>query len=272
MITRTITGAALVAVLVGTVYFLPPIAMPLLFAAMAAAAAHELLYRTGLVHHVRLVVYSMTAAFLGGLWCYVGMPHSGGLLGVVVFTIVVLCELLHAHAKLDFQQIAFCYAAGLLIPYLLGSLVRIHNMQTGQYDIVIPFLIAFLSDTGAYLTGRLFGKHKLAPIISPKKTVEGLLGGVVSGIVGMLVYGWILERFFHMEVHYGFALVYGVAGSLGGVLGDLGFSVIKRQTGIKDYGFVLPGHGGILDRFDSMVIVGPLVEALLLLLPWMVKI
>ena len=130
--------------------------------------------------------------------------------------------------------------------------------------------MAFLSDTGAYFIGVFFGKHKLCPNISPKKSVEGLIGGVVTAVVGMLVYGIIMERCFAFKVNYLLALLYGLLGSFAGVMGDLTMSVIKRQVGIKDYGNLIPGHGGILDRFDSVMITAPLTEALLLVIPFMV--
>lgn len=131
----------------------------------------------------------------------------------------------------------------------------------------IPFILAFLSDTGAYFAGRAFGKHKLAPVISPHKTVEGVVGGVLGATLGMLIFCLVMQLGFKMQVNYLYAVLYGVVGSLGAVFGDLCFSVIKRQTGIKDYGNLIPGHGGVLDRFDSMMVVGPLSELLLLLLP-----
>jgi len=108
-------------------------------------------------------------------------------------------------------------------------------------------------------------------VISPNKTVEGVAGGVIGAIVGMLIYCLVLDLFFRFRVNYLFALTYGILGSLSAVFGDLAFSAIKRQTGIKDYGNLLPGHGGVLDRFDSMVIVAPLTEALLILIPFAVR-
>jgi phosphatidate cytidylyltransferase len=98
-----------------------------------------------------------------------------------------------------------------------------------------------------------------------------MVGGVLAAMIVMMIYAVILQLGFKLQVNYLYALVYGFVCSLGGVFGDLCFSVIKRQTGIKDYGNLIPGHGGILDRFDSMMIVGPLVEVLLLLLPVAVR-
>jgi phosphatidate cytidylyltransferase len=180
-------------------------------------------------------------------------------------------EELLSHGKLAFEKIAVCFAGGLLIPYLLGSLVRIMTDDNGRFLILIPFVIAFLSDSGAYFVGCAIGKHKMAPNISPKKSWEGFFGGLATAILGMLLYCFIVEKCFDLEVNYLFAGIYGLFGALAGVFGDLCFSVIKRQTGIKDYGNLIPGHGGALDRFDSIIVVAPLVELLLHFIPVVVK-
>ena len=136
--------------------------------------------------------------------------------------------------------------------------------------VLVPFTIAFLSDAGAYFVGIRYGRHKLAPVVSPNKTIEGALGGLGTAMAGMLIYALILDLAMGFDVDYALALLYGAAGSAAGVFGDLCFSVIKRQTGIKDYGNLIPGHGGVLDRFDSMMMVAPLIEALLVIVPFAV--
>lgn len=272
MKTRVIAAVALLPLLLIIVLVLPKIYTAILFGLMAALAAYELLYGTGLVKHPRLIGYSMVMAFLVSMWCHFGREHAVMVLGVVIFTGIIFAEMMLSHVKIQFEKLAYCVAAGLLIPFLLTSLVRIHSVKsTGNYFIIIPFVLAFLSDTGAYFAGRAFGQHKLAPVISPNKTVEGMVGGILGAMLGMVLYTLILQLFFKFRVNYFYSLIYGFFGSLAGVFGDLCFSCIKRQTGIKDYGKLIPGHGGILDRFDSMMIVGPLVEALLLLLPVAVK-
>lgn len=271
MKTRIIAASILTPLLLIVVLALPKIFTAILFGLMAALAAYELLVGTGYVKHPRLVGYSMVMAFLVSIWSYFEystVTYAWGLLGVLLFTSLLFAEMMISHIKLRFQKVALCLAAGLLIPFLLTSLVRIHSVGgTGKYFIMLPFIMAFLSDTGAYFAGRYFGKHSLAPVISPKKTVEGVVGGVLGAVVGMLIYGLILQFAFDFKVNFFFAMVYGLIGAVGGVFGDLCFSVIKRQTGIKDYGNLIPGHGGILDRFDSMMIVGPLAEILLILIP-----
>ena len=267
MKTRLITAAVLVPILLVIAFALPTIVFAVAVALCCAIAAYELLYGTGLVRHVRLVIYCVLTAALIPIWCYFEMPYVWGLLGLIVFVGALFAEMMYSHIKLQFERISVCICAGILIPYLFSSVVRIHNYDLGRYIIIIPMILAFLPDSGAYFCGLYFGKHKLAPAISPKKTVEGAIGGVIMGVLGMLLYGIIMQVAFRREVNYVFAVIYGLLGAAAAIFGDLCFSVIKRQSGIKDFGNLIPGHGGILDRFDSMIVVAPLTEVLLLLLP-----
>ena len=264
---RLISAAVLLPLLLVVVLALPEIVTGIVLAAACAIAAYELLYQTELVRHGRLVLYSMVAAALVPIWCCLGMHHAWGLLIVLVFLCALFAEMMGNHIKLRFETIAVCVVAGLLIPYLFSGLLRILATDNGKKLIFVPLILAFIPDSGAYFAGMYFGRHKLAPVISPKKTIEGAIGGCVAAVVVMLLYTLIMQLAFSCEVNYGFALIYGIVGSLGDMFGDLMFSVIKRQTGIKDYGRLIPGHGGILDRFDSMMIVAPLAEVLLALLP-----
>ena len=137
----------------------------------------------------------------------------------------------------------------------------------GRYMVLVPFIAAVLNDTGGYFAGMFFGRHKLAPVISPKKTIEGVIGGAAASVLGMLIYALVMGLGFGMQVNYFYAILFGLASAGGSVFGDLCFSVIKRQTGIKDYGTLFPGHGGVLDRFDSIVFVGAAMELLLEVMP-----
>ena len=271
MKTRTIAAVALLIPLVITVVFLPKWVAAVVCGLAAAIGAWELLMATGLVKHPRLVAYAALSGFLMSMWSFSGQSRAWFTLLVVAVFCAYFGEMMASHVHLTFDKIAMCIVAALVIPYLLSSLVRIHALRLGRYYIFIPFIMAFLPDTGAYFAGKFFGKHKLAPVISPKKTIEGVFGGTAAGILGMMLYAFVMDFAFGMEVNYLWAVVYGVVSAGGSVMGDLSFSVIKRQTGIKDYGNLIPGHGGVLDRLDSMMVVGPLAETLLLLLPMAVK-
>lgn len=268
---RMLAAALLLPLLLVVLLALPALWTMVLVGLMAAVAAYELLWGTGLVKQPRLVAYSALMGFLTALWSLWGMSYVWFLLGILLFSAVLFGEILASHGKLPFSILAICMVGGFVVPFLLTALVRIRCMDHGKALILIPFAIAFLSDSGAYFAGRFFGKHKLAPVISPNKTVEGMIGGVVTGVVGMLVFGLVLQLAFDFKVNYAYAAIYGLVGSHAGVFGDLAFSAVKRQTGIKDYGKLIPGHGGVLDRFDSMVVIAPLVEAFLIFMPVAVK-
>ena len=271
MITRIVVGLALVPLLFLVALWAPEIVLTVFVSAFSAIAVNELLYNTKLVRNTRMLVYTMGAAFLVPLWCYYGCSYPVALIGALVFYMALQSELLLANTKIPFGQAALCLVAGLLMPYLFASLVRTLLMCHGRYFIMLPFVVAFLTDIGAYFVGVTMGKHKLCPVISPKKTVEGFVGGIALAIIGMVAYALILQLGFGFKINYFFVAIYGIFGALAGVMGDLSFSVIKRQTGIKDYGHLIPGHGGILDRFDSVILVAPLMEALLVVLPFACK-
>lgn len=264
---RILTAVVLVPALFAILFAAPKFLTALLFGVLCSFACYELLHNTELVHHVRLLAYSMVFAFLVPIWSYFGMHPVWGKLGLLSFFALSFMEMMLSHVKLRFEKVSVCAFAGLLLPYLLSSVVRIIAMNNGRYFVMIPFVIGFLSDSGAYFIGCRFGKHKLAPVISPKKSVEGVFGGMLFAIVGMLLYGAIMQFGFHFKVNFAYTALYAVFGTACGVFGDLCFSVIKRQTGLKDYGNIIPGHGGILDRFDSMIVIGPAVELMMALIP-----
>ncbi len=269
MKTRILAALVLIPVLVAALLWAPAWCIALIVGLMAAAGSYELLHNTGIVKHTRLNIYSAGMAFLVCIWCYHGCSSFVAmLLGLLIFHILILGEVMASNLQIQLRDAFVCVLSGVLLPFFFSSLIRIlWDSQMGRFYIWIPFIMAFASDTGAYFAGVFLGKHKLCPLISPKKTVEGLVGGVMAAMLGMILYGLILHFGFHKSVNIGILLIYGLVGSLGGVFGDLSLSVVKRQTGIKDYGNLIPGHGGILDRFDSVLITAPLTEVLLLILP-----
>ena len=267
MKTRIRSAVILLPILCLVLWVLPKVVAAVLVGVMSAIAAYELLVGTGYVRHKRLMIYCTLSAFAVAMWSHFDADQTLGTLAILIFVSVLFGEMMFNHVKVRFEKICICLVAGILVPYLMTSLVRILDTYLGRYTICIPFILAFLPDSGAYFAGRFFGRHKLAPVISPNKTIEGVLGGLVAGIAGMLLYAVIMHLAFDRTVSYPLALLYGFLGTAVDVFGDLMFSAIKRQTGIKDYGNLIPGHGGILDRFDSIIMVAPLMEVLLILLP-----
>lgn len=267
MKTRVITAAVLLPILVVLLFFAETWITAIVLGLLLAVGVYELLYRTRLIRNIRMVCYSAIMAFLLSIWSCFGSIHAFLLLGLVAFTAALFFEMMHDHVKITVETVSVCMLGGFLVPYLISSLVRILVGTNGRFLVPIPFVIAFLSDAGGYFVGSTFGRHKLAPVVSPNKTVEGMLGGLACATVGMIIYALILGLGFHFRVFYGYAILYGILAGLSGVVGDLIFSVIKRQTGIKDYGNLIPGHGGFLDRFDSVCLVAPVVEALLVVMP-----
>lgn len=234
---------------------------------LMALGVYEVLFVTRIVKHPRMVLYSCAMAFSVAMWSCFGTSRGVAGILISVFWMLLFAELMSNHVKVDLQMVACCLFAGAVAPYCLSGIIRLLTLPTGRYLVIVPFVVAFSSDAGAYLVGIRLGRHKLAPVVSPKKTWEGLAGGLLSAVAGMMIYAALLALAFHQNVNFLSAVLCGVLGAGVGVFGDLSFSVIKRQAGIKDYGNLLPGHGGFYDRFDSMVLIAPVVEAILLLLP-----
>ena len=136
-------------------------------------------------------------------------------------------------------------------------------MPDGEFYIWIPFLIAWLTDTFAYFTGFFIGKHKLIPKVSPKKTIEGSIGGIVGAIVIVILYQYICSKILIIEPNYIKGTIIAIVCSIASQFGDLAASCIKREHDVKDFGNIMPGHGGVLDRFDSVIYISPIVFLIL---------
>ena len=269
---RVIFGVVGLIFVLLALYRFPPIVLEAALAALSALATYELLGSTRLVRdRVMLalaVLYSLTYAFSLSTMAK-AQPYSAMLSHILltVFLLALFARLLQKHATVGAQEAACAAFGGICLPYLLLSLIRIFQIpEIGPFLVLLPLVAAWGSDTCALFAGILFGKHKLAPVVSPKKTVEGAVGGVVGATVIMLAVVAVFNRFTPVDIPFFAAAVLGAVGAVIGQLGDLTFSVIKRQTGIKDYGHIFPGHGGVLDRFDSVIFVAPVVELVLQIL------
>ena len=173
---------------------------------------------------------------------------------------------------MSFEKLAATAFCSFIIPYLFSAFVRIGVALDGRFYILLPLIIAFISDAGGLFVGMSMGRHKLAPEISPKKSVEGAIGGLIAALLGTVIYGLVILIFFDFKVNFFLLIIYGLLGSVVSQIGDLSFSYIKRQYGIKDYGHILAGHGGILDRFDSVIFCAPFVEMMCVIAPALTRI
>ncbi len=271
MKTRILVAVIGLPLFLGVLLLLPEIAAAVLVAAMSVVAVFEMARAVGVTSCKALTALTSVLAAAVVFWCYFDCLPLWRIAGLFVFALALGVLLICSKGTVTFLGIGLYLFSGILIPWLLAALLRILMMDNGRFLVLLPLVAAFSADSGAYFVGCAIGKHKLAPEISPKKTVEGAVGGLICAVGMMILYGWVLSRFFEFEVNYVFAAVYGLAGAVVSILGDLMFSVIKRQVQIKDYGTLLPGHGGVLDRFDSMTLVAPVTELLLLVIPFAVR-
>lgn len=154
----------------------------------------------------------------------------------------------------------------ILLPYAFSSFFRIQGLGGHRGYLLLPFILSFACDTFAYFTGLTIGKHKLAPKVSPKKTVEGSIGGLIGNVVCGLLFAFVMNRWFGGSIHYGSMALLALFCGVVAQIGDLSFSLIKREFGVKDYGKIFLAHGGVLDRFDSVLFVAPTLAALMQIL------
>lgn len=144
-----------------------------------------------------------------------------------------------------------------LVLLMFKAIPSVRNLEHGFFCLLVAVLSGCITDIFAYITGKTLGKHKLCPVISPKKTVEGSVGGVIGTIVVLLILGLVLENADVLQVNFIKLTLYAVTSSIVGQFGDLSMSAVKRCLGVKDYGTLFPGHGGVLDRFDSLLYIAP---------------
>lgn len=208
------------------------------------------------------------AAFLPFL-DYIGYKETV-FLAFFAFLLALFIYMLYSHDRVKLGQMAVAFMMTLLATASLSCIVFMRDyFAAGPRDealfyIALVFISAWVTDGGGYIFGRLFGKHKLSPTISPKKTVEGAVGGVVLAVpacaAALWGYGGYLSLFGqHALYNYGSVIVLALFCAAVSIVGDLCASLLKRENGIKDFGRILPGHGGVMDRFDSILFVAPLI-------------
>ncbi len=188
---------------------------------------------------------------------------------VYLYIVVLFLMMLMSKNQITFQDIAYLVMGLIYIPYFLSHIIYIRDMELGNIYIWLVFVGAFLTDSCAYFAGCAIGGRKLCPSISPKKTVAGAVGGVVGCGLSFILFGIVMNHVFAGSLggetlSFAKLFVLGLMVSVISQIGDLVASMLKRQCGIKDFGNLLPGHGGILDRCDSIILVAPVIFLFLL--------
>ena len=267
---RIIVAAVIVPILFIILFFMPAYAVAAVMAIVCAVCAYELLHSVGTHRNERITIYAVFSATLIPIGTYFdrrALVFTAVFLLLLCFIFIEAIIVYKTKRQIEFAYLMTTLFAGLLIPFLLSGLVSLKNMQEGRLFVLLPVISAFVTDAGAYFTGIFWGKHRAFPLISPKKTIEGYIGGLVLGSAAMLLFGGIIFFTTLYEVRFWALVLYGIIGAAITELGDLAFSLLKREFNIKDFGRLLPGHGGMLDRLDSVVFTTPTMYLLVTVIP-----
>jgi phosphatidate cytidylyltransferase len=276
MKTRTITSVFILLVTVPIILLSQYIIYPIALSALAVVATYEILHAIGVDRNWYLSVPAFILAGVFPFASYFVTSESSFtyLLTIAaliyVYMIYIMGVSVFSKGAVSFKTISqvLLSITYVIVSFTSLSMIRYIDKEVGLYKLILVFIVSWVCDSMAYVVGSLFGKHKLIPEISPKKTVEGAIGGVVSATVAYLLFGLILDLAIpNIEVNYIILALFGLVLAVVSQLGDLIASLIKREHNIKDYGKLLPGHGGIMDRFDSIMAVSTILLILTIVFP-----
>ncbi|MBE6637334.1 MAG: phosphatidate cytidylyltransferase [Ruminococcaceae bacterium] len=270
MKTRVLTAIVMVAVMVPFFVFSQTVAFPILMGFLSLVGVIEMQQCIGVKRHpITLLPLCAVAGGLPFLARYVGEAARFSYLFAVVFSVLTFCFIVSVFSGKAYpvDQAAMAGASTVYIAVGFAAVVMLRDLPFGEYIYFLAFIIPWVTDTFAYFSGRLFGKHKLIPEVSPKKTVEGSVGGTLFAVLLTALYGFIVGLVSEAKPNYLALVIVAAVVSVLAQCGDLVMSLIKRKFGIKDYGKLFPGHGGVLDRFDSILVTAPFLYFLIDLIP-----
>ena len=259
---RVLVAVIGVPVLVWVVLWAPSIVMLFALCLLAGIGAMELQKCvSGGVKEKNLQEISAIYAVAVALWYYWQPEHMEMLL--VAEVVSAFCYAIVKAGEVKFSQTMAALFGSIAIGYSFSAFLRMEAAGIHRAYLLLPFILSFACDTFAYFAGCAFGKHKLAPKVSPEKTIEGSIGGMAGNVVCGLIFAFVMDRWFGGSIGYGAMALLALLCSIVAQVGDLSFSLIKREFGIKDYGHLFLEHGGVLDRFDSVLFVTPVIEIIL---------
>ena len=216
-----------------------------------------------------IIGYIAAAAYYGLLYFEAQLPGDKLNWFMLLFMALLICEmasLVFAYPKYNTQQIFAAFFGVLYVAVMLSFIYRTRLLDGGVFTVWLVFVCSWGCDTCAYCVGKLIGKHKMAPVLSPKKSVEGGIGGILGAALIGALYALAITHWGNAEADVLTYVIIRAAGGAVSQVGDLAASAIKRYHNIKDYGKLIPGHGGILDRFDSVIFTAPIIYYLAVLL------
>ena len=261
MVKRIITAVVALAVFIPVLYFSNTWLLPIIMAACTAIGVWEMIACIGQKKNLFLTIPLCLASLFLPIYIRFCAGDIQKILGgaavlVISVALYILTVATFANKTLPIGEAGILFTSFVYINAAFSSAVYIRDFaENGRFLLILPFIVAWMTDTMAYFSGRLFGKHKLIPAVSPKKTIEGAIGGTIFGAITIVVFAFVVERFMDPDgvigANYIALTICGVIMPIVGQIGDLIMSVIKRNYKIKDYGNFFPGHGGMLDRFDS---------------------
>ena len=243
-------------------------AINIIVACVTAVMIGEYLYANKLLKVYPLSVSCILTAFLLTLLCMTQYVYYI----LIAFMLAVFISIIALHKTLHFPDLAYAGFGTLLVSFGMSALVIACSSEISPtFFFFVVLMLPWMADAGGFFVGASLGKHKLCPEISPKKTVEGAIGGILFCMItavglGLIFRFWVLPG---VSVNLYSLLIVGFLDAILSIVGDLSFSLIKRHLGIKDYGSIFPGHGGFLDRFDSIIFTAPVVVAVGSLLPFL---
>jgi phosphatidate cytidylyltransferase len=257
--TRVLTSSLLVPLLLIVVWFLPPLCFALLAAAAAAIGQRELyaMARQRGTNPLSVTGVIVGAAVVLSMARPLPAMSGGALPWAVLSVLTVLTARLFSSRPVEgaLEDVAMTLFGIVYVALLFGYQVAIHSGMPGKRWLLFLYFVIWASDIGAYYVGSAYGRHRLYQKISPKKSVEGLLGGAAAAMIAALLCKfWLVGSLGWLE-----ALIVGCGLALIGTVGDLAESLLKRSVGVKDSGTIIPGHGGILDRLDSLMFAAPVL-------------
>lgn len=197
---------------------------------------------------------------------YFVQDASYAVMVILLAMIAMMSVYVFGFPKYHANQVMDAYFSLIYAPVMLSFVLLTRQLDDGIYLVWMIFISSWISDTFAYLAGVMLGRHKLAPVLSPKKSVEGSVGGIVGAALFGALFGAYLDSSLGQEQYVMILAVVGGVGSVISQVGDLAASAVKRNHEIKDYGNLIPGHGGIMDRFDSVIFTAPITYFLITIL------